>query len=61
MPKYQATWRQNTQEAGILTSVDRVGKVFTAPNMLEAQKIASQLLSKEHTLINVVELEDAET
>ncbi len=41
-------------------SVDKVGKTFSAPNLLEAKKIASQLPTKGMTLIKVTELSGTE-
>lgn len=56
MPNYQATWRAVTGEHSVV--VDRVGKIFQAPNLLEAKRVASQLSPHNMTLIKVRELVD---
>ena len=61
MLKYQATWRPAPETSASRASVDRVGKTFTAPNLLEAKKIASQLPTKGMTLIKVVEISGNES
>jgi|GEM_PF-4852520 len=56
MSNYQATWRAITRDGDVV--VDRVSKVYSAPNLLEAKRIASQLLPSNMTLVKVTALSD---